>query len=311
MEEKKKKKTQVTKTEKKKENTGVKRQNNTSKKAKQKPTSKNNSKQSKKSTPKKEIKKNSSSKVTTTKKSSPKEVKQLPKKEVKTLPKEETQENLEKTIIFDGNQSKNILEVVDKLEEENIVLDDKVIKRSKTNKIIIFILVLLIAIVICATIGYLVSEYAKSEENNQTINSNVYKKVNSNYKNINEIEEDSKQSSIVTPTEYDNIEDITLADFEKKAYNKEDMTIFISSTTCYHSITFESIVDKVYGSLNKKIYRINITSLTDDEVKKFRTYYAFEGTPTIFTIKNGVVTAETTGTMTTEGLTKWVKENSV
>lgn len=311
MEEKKKKKTQVTKTEKKKENTGVKRQNNTSKKTKQKPTSKNNSKQSKKSTPKKEIKKNSSSKVTTTKKSSSKEVKQLPKKEVKTLPKEETQENLEKTIIFDGNQSKNILEVVDKLEEENIVLDDKVIKRSKTNKIIIFILVLLIAIVICATIGYLVNEYAKSEENNQTINSNVYKKVNSNYKNINEIEEDSEQSSIVTPTEYDNIEDITLADFEKKAYNKEDMTIFISSTTCYHSITFESIVDKVYGSLNKKIYRINITSLTDDEVKKFRTYYAFEGTPTIFTIKNGVVTAETTGTMTTEGLTKWVKENSV
>lgn len=311
MEEKKKKKTQVTKTEKKKENTGVKRQNNTSKKTKQKPTSKNNSKQSKKSNPKKEIKKNSSSKVTTTKKTSPKEVKQLPKKEVKTLPKEETQENLEKTIIFDGNQSKNILEVVDKLEEENIVLDDKVIKRSKTNKIIIFILVLLIAIVICATIGYLVNEYAKSEENNQTINSNVYKKVNSNYKNINEIEEDSEQSSIVTPTEYDNIEDITLADFEKKAYNKEDMTIFISSTTCYHSITFESIVDKVYGSLNKKIYRINITSLTDDEVKKFRTYYAFEGTPTIFTIKNGVVTAETTGTMTTEGLTKWVKENSV
>lgn len=261
-------------------------------------------------------KKSSATKETTKKTTTPKKVvKKTPPKKI-TTPKEEkleekktTSESLEKTIIFDGNQSKNILEVVDKLEEENVCLDDKVIKRSKIKKYIIIILTILIFVVIGSTIGYIVNTHIKEKENNQTLNSNIYKKVNANYKTINDIEE-NKDSSL-TEDEYENIEDITLAEFEKKNYNKENMTIFISSTTCYHSITFESVIDKVYGSLNKKIYRINITSLTDEEIERFRTYYAFKVTPTIFTIKDGIVTSEVTGTMTEEELTTWAKENSI
>lgn len=261
-------------------------------------------------------KKSTATKKTTKKATTPKKVvKKTPPKKI-TTPKEEkleekktTSESLEKTIIFDGNQSKNILEVVDKLEEENVCLDDKVIKRSKIKKYIIIILTILIFVVIGSTIGYIVNTHIKEKENNQTLNSNIYKKVNANYKTINDIEE-NKDSSL-TEDEYENIEDITLAEFEKKNYNKENMTIFISSTTCYHSITFESVIDKVYGSLDKKIYRINITSLTDEEIERFRTYYAFKVTPTIFTIKDGIVTSEVTGTMTEEELTTWAKENSI
>lgn len=261
-------------------------------------------------------KKSTATKKTTKKATTPKKVvEKTPPKKI-TTPKEEkleekktTSESLEKTIIFDGNQSKNILEVVDKLEEENVCLDDKVIKRSKIKKYIIIILTILIFVVIGSTIGYIVNTHIKEKENNQTLNSNIYKKVNANYKTINDIEE-NKDSSL-TEDEYENIEDITLAEFEKKNYNKENMTIFISSTTCYHSITFESVIDKVYGSLNKKIYRINITSLTDEEIERFRTYYAFKVTPTIFTIKDGIVTSEVTGTMTEEELTTWAKENSI
>lgn len=261
-------------------------------------------------------KKSTATKKTTKKTTTPKKVvKKTPPKKI-TTPKEEkleekktTSESLEKTIIFDGNQSKNILEVVDKLEEENVCLDDKVIKRSKIKKYIIIILTILIFVVIGSTIGYIVNTHIKEKENNQTLNSNIYKKVNANYKTINDIEEN--KGSSLTEDEYENIEDITLAEFEKKNYNKENMTIFISSTTCYHSITFESVIDKVYGSLNKKIYRINITSLTDEEIERFRTYYAFKVTPTIFTIKDGIVTSEVTGTMTEEELTTWAKENSI
>lgn len=261
-------------------------------------------------------KKSTATKKTTKKATTPKKVvKKTPPKKI-TTPKEEkleekktTSESLEKTIIFDGNQSKNILEVVDKLEEENVCLDDKVIKRSKIKKYIIIILTILIFVVIGSTIGYIVNTHIKEKENNQTLNSNIYKKVNANYKTINDIEE-NKDSSL-TEDEYENIEDITLAEFEKKNYNKENMTIFVSSTTCYHSITFESVIDKVYGSLDKKIYRINITSLTDEEIERFRTYYAFKVTPTIFTIKDGIVTSEVTGTMTEEELTTWAKENSI
>ena len=269
-------------------------------------------KASTKATPKKSSATKKTTKTTTTPK---KVVKKTPPKKI-TTPKEEkleekktTSESLEKTIIFDGNQSKNILEVVDKLEEENVCLDDKVIKRSKIKKYIIIILTILIFVVIGSTIGYIVNTHIKEKENNQTLNSNIYKKVNANYKTINDIEEN--KGSSLTEDEYENIEDITLAEFEKKNYNKENMTIFISSTTCYHSITFESVIDKVYGSLNKKIYRINITSLTDEEIERFRTYYAFKVTPTIFTIKDGIVTSEVTGTMTEEELTTWAKENSI
>lgn len=261
-------------------------------------------------------KKSTATKKTTKKATTPKKVvKKTPPKKI-TTPKEEkleekktTSESLEKTIIFDGNQSKNILEVVDKLEEENVCLDDKVIKRSKIKKYIIIILTILIFVVIGSTIGYIVNTHIKEKENNQTLNSNIYKKVNANYKTINDIEEN--KGSSLTEDEYENIEDITLAEFEKKNYNKENMTIFVSSTTCYHSITFESVIDKVYGSLDKKIYRINITSLTDEEIERFRTYYAFKVTPTIFTIKDGIVTSEVTGTMTEEELTTWAKENSI
>lgn len=261
-------------------------------------------------------KKSRATKKTTKKTTTPKKVVEKTQPKKITTPKEEkleekktTSESLEKTIIFDGNQSKNILEVVDKLEEENVCLDDKVIKRSKIKKYIIIILTILIFVVIGSTIGYIVNTHIKEKENNQTLNSNIYKKVNANYKTINDIEE-NKDSSL-TEDEYENIEDITLAEFEKKNYNKENMTIFISSTTCYHSITFESVIDKVYGSLDKKIYRINITSLTDEEIERFRTYYAFKVTPTIFTIKDGIVTSEVTGTMTEEELTTWAKENSI
>ena len=64
------------------------------------------------------------------------------------------------------------------------------------------------------------------------------------------------------------------------------MTVIVTSTTCYYSMEYEPIVDEVYKDLNQVIYRINITSLTTEEVKRFRTYYAFKETPTIFQIKN-------------------------
>ena len=203
-------------------------------------------------------KKSRATKKTTKKTTTPKKVvKKTPPKKI-TTPKEEkleekktTSESLEKTIIFDGNQSKNILEVVDKLEEENVCLDDKVIKRSKIKKYIIIILTILIFVVIGSTIGYIVNTHIKEKENNQTLNSNIYKKVNANYKTINDIEE-NKDSSL-TEDEYENIEDITLAEFEKKNYNKENMTIFVSSTTCYHSITFVAIRSFLAGDRNLRV----------------------------------------------------------
>lgn len=247
-------------------------------------------------------------KVETKKNVTKKEV--VKKKIVKEVPK--TQEDkLEKKIIFDGTESKNIADVVNKLEEDNIILEDKVVKRSKARKITIYILILLIIGIIVATTTYVVKEQINIKENKQTLNSNVYKKVSRKYKTINDIKkENNPNKENKDEIKYSNIETITLSTFEEKALKKEDMTVLIASTTCYHCITFEPIVNEVFKNADKKIYRIDIISLTDEEITRFRTYYSFTIAPTIFTIKNGIVTSEASGTMTKDELTTWVSNNA-
>ena len=225
-------------------------------------------------------------------------VKQVPKK------KEPTKEELlERTLIFDGRENKNLTEVVEKLENENVVLEDKVIKRSKVKKVIIIILTALIAAVITATTIYVVYGEMKKAENNQTLNSNIYRKVANNYKTISDIKESQKSDAedSIEEIKYSNIKTLTLADFERKVLEKEDMVILISSTTCYHCITFEPTINEVLVEQNKNIYRINITAFTKEEDARFRTYYAYTIAPTIFTVK---------GTISKEELSNWIKENA-
>lgn len=289
-----------------------------------------------KTTPKKTATKTtttkSSSKKPTTKKVAAKTTtktvtKSAPKKKVtktsstskvkKPVVKLTEEELLEKTIIFDGRQNQNLAEVVEKLEEKNIVLEDKVIKRSKGKKIAIIVLTVLIFAIIIATTAYVVKhELSKGPIDNkaETLNSNIYKKVVENYKTIGAINKENSKNNdeskvSIEDIEYDNISTITLKEFEEKILDKEDMTILISSTTCYPCITFEPTISEVYSKLNKTIYRINITAMSKEEKERFRTYYKFTLTPTIFTIKDGYVKSEITGNKTSEELTNWVNQN--
>ena len=87
------------------------------------------------------------------------------------------------------------------------------------------------------------------------------------------------------------------------------MVVIVTSTTCLFCVEYEPIVDEVFRELDKKIYRINITTLSDKEIDRFRTYYAFKKTPTIFTIKNGIVKKDLVGKKTKNELTNWLKQN--
>ena len=235
-----------------------------------------------------------------------------------TLNKEEAkekvnkEENLEKTLIFDGTQNKNLEEVVDKLEEDNVVLKDKVIKRSKVKKVVIIILIIAILSIIIGTSAYVVNERNKEKENNQTINSNIYNKVSKNLEKGDNQEEsenvtvdsDDSESAI----KYENIKTISLNEFEDKVVDKEDMIILVSKGTCYACLSYEPIVDEVFKDNKKIIYRIDVSSLNDEETERFRSYYAFLGTPSIFRIKDGIVSSEIIKTKSKEDLDEWVKE---
>lgn len=224
------------------------------------------------------------------------------------------EEQLEKTLIFDGRENQNLIEVVEKLEEQNVVLEDKVIKRSKFKKIAIIVLTILIIGIIAATTMYVVNAEVERKESNQTINSNIYKKVAKKYKTISEINKQAKKDketavNAIEEIEYSNIKTISLTEFETKILEKENMTILIASSTCYPCITFEPTINEVYKEKNSVIYRINISLLTENEINRFRTYYAFKVTPTIFTIKDGIATSESTGVLSKDELISWIDEN--
>lgn len=270
----------------------------------------------KKTQPKKKVnnKQNSQNKPTPKKVVNKKKSTPQKKVQVKELSKEE---QLEKTLIFDGRQNQNLVEVVEKLEESNVVLEDKVIKRSKVKKVIIIILTILIFGIIAATTYYTINNETIRRESNQTLNSNIYKKVARNYKTISEINKQEKKdkkndtaADTIEEIDYSNIKTISLTDFERKILEKENMTVLVASSTCYPCLTFEPIINEVYQEKEATIYRINISMLSADEVNRFRTYYAFKVTPTIFSIKDGIATSESTGVLSKEELISWIDKNA-
>ena len=275
----------------------------------------------KKEEDKKETKKKTTPKTTTTKKETKVKVvkeevaKKTPTKKVtKKVEKEEPkkqptkEELLDRTMIFDGAQKKNLKEVVENLEKENVVLKDKVIKRSKVKKVLIIILVLaMLGFMIFAgvVLGKELYQYYKQSEEVETLNSNLYDKVNVyrdeiKDKTVAKKDEDEKDSVL---------QQITLTEFEKKVLDKENMTILISSSTCLYCMQFEPTVEEVLKEQEKTIYVIEINSMKEKEINRFREYYPFTITPTIFTIKDGSIIAEQEGITSKDKLTEWVTKN--
>ena len=329
MAEDKKKKTTVKEEKKTTTTKKVNNKNNNKKQNNKGTNSKNQSKKNNRPAPKKQPVKKAAPKKAEVKKEQPK--KEQPKKIekpkvekveekpiVKELPEEVIQVEvevdvknedtvLEKTLIFDGRENQNLAEVVEKLENNNVILEDKIIKRSKAKKIAVTILTILIFVTIIGTIIYVINSEREQENNSQTLNSNIFDKVSNNYSSIDDIDTEKKTENDLGEENFEYIETITLGEFEKKILEKEDMYVAITSTTCYYSIEYESIMNEVFKGLDKKIYRINITSLTSGETTRLRTYYAFEETPTIFQVKKGIVTKELVGKQGKNTLKNWVK----
>ena len=329
MAEDKKKKTTV-KEEKKTTTTKKVNNKNNNKKTNNKGTSsKNKSNKNNKPVQKKQQVKKAAPKKTEVKKEQPKkeqpkkvETPKIEKVEEKPIAKEVPEEViqvevevdvknedtvLEKTLIFDGRENQNLAEVVENLENNNVILEDKIIKRSKGKKIAVTILTILIFVTIIGTIIYVINSEREQENNNQTLNSNIFDKVSNNYSSVDDIDTEKKTENDLGEENFKNIETITLGEFEKKILEKENMYVAITSTTCYYSVEYESVMNEVFQELDKKIYRLNITSLTSAETARLRTYYAFQETPTIFQVKKGIVTKELIGKQGKNTLKNWVK----
>lgn len=245
----------------------------------------------------------------------PKKSKEQKKEEIKEkiddIAKENT-EQLEKTMIFDGSQRKNLEDVVNKLNEDNIILKDKVVKRNPVNRNIIIILSVAIITIIIGCIIYSIN-YSKNNktenDNNSILNTDNYNKIETvdgtNNNSNNNSDNDSNDQ-----IKYSNIENISIDDFEVKIAEGENITALISSETCYFCVTFEPIANDVLKEQNQVAYRLNITNMSTEEVNRLRNYYAFTSTPTLLSIKNGAVATATEGALSAEEFTEWLKNNS-
>lgn len=280
-------------------------------KNKQTTRSKNNPK--KKTTAKKTTTKvNEKKKTTTTKKVStttnnPKKtpatkkvVKEVNKKNVEPL-------ELEKTLVFNGLEEKNVKEVVENLEQEKIVTDDKVIEKNPKNKYIIAVIAILIVLTIGIATSYVLSEVGKGKSKHDNSN-NIFEKIQQAEKKTDNEQKNEEPKSIEEAT-YSTIKTITLHEFEQKVLAKENMNIIVSSSTCYYCLAFEPIVHEVLTELNKSVYRINTFTMNDEDLSTFREYYAYTTTPTIFTVTDGYIKNELVGARSKEKFMEWAKDN--
>ena len=226
------------------------------------------------------------------------------------IEKEITKEELlERTVIIDGLTKDNLNEVVNNIEEDNIVLKNKVIKRSKVKKIMIIIISVLIATLIIGTAIYaFISTFKdKDELAKSSVDSNILEKVQKQQDRQGEIEEE--KTNYTTGEYYDNIKQMDLRGFENKVLNGENFNAMIFSSTCLACAQFEKTMQPVLEELDVIVYKIDVIQLSDADRAILEDYYSFNITPTLFTVRDGVIKSELVGNHPTDEFKIWAEEN--
>ena len=295
--------------------------NNTNKKVNtSKKVAANNHKPAKKVTPQKPNNKKVAKKVAPKKVEPAKKVQPKPtpkpvetKKPTPEVKKEVTkEEKLERTMIFDGTQRKNLADVVNKMGEEKIVLKDKVVKRSKFNRYVIYALIVLILATIVYSYFGVRKEIKKSNQKNEPTS---FERLNADELGKNGISDvrntasDTGQAGNVE-IPYPNLKTITVDEFEVKVAEGEKMIVMISSETCSFSIVAEKDYNQVLSEEKRIMYRLDITTMTDEENTRLRNYYPYTATPTVIAVKDGAVVSEVEGRQSISEFRSWVKNNS-
>ena len=214
-------------------------------------------------------------------------------------------EALEKTIIINGLEKKNIEEVAKKIEEKKV---QKVDESDRPRiLVIVFVAILMIALVIFTVIKVINNEKVETGE---TIGSNIAEKIEKG-----EIKEPSKLPS--DPEEekeyketYDAIKLVSLGEFQNAFRANPEMAVLVMSSTCYYCAEFEPVVNEVLKEQGKVIYEFDLARMSDEDIATLRSYYYFTSTPTIFTIgKDGKVASDIEGYQDKNTFSEWAEKN--
>lgn len=188
--------------------------------------------------------------------------------------------------------------------KEQETLDDS----KEDNKAIIFLIGLMIIIFI---IGLLyIYDYSKKENQNNNDNKPTVindEKLNlDEAKSVNNVENNSKKDS---KTNYENIKEISIKEYQEKLNNNEKMIVLIASKYCGSCSSFEPVFNKSLSLVKLKAYKIDVATLTTEEKNLFNSLFNITGTPTTFIIENGSQKASIIGYRSKEATTSWLNEN--
>lgn len=215
--------------------------------------------------------------------------------------KEYLNNDLERTIIIDGDQARNLKEVVQNLEERTIYKENRPIQRNPLKKYLILFLSISIAILVIATTIYVVKNLEDKEEKT---NDNIYEIVKKETKDKN-----LSLSVKMEDTSYEHIKEINLSSLEQYVLERKNFNLVVFSSTCFACAKYEPVLEQVLENREEVIYRIDVTKLEKEEIVQLRKYYAYETTPTILKINNGQIISELVGRKDEEELTKWLSSN--
>lgn len=100
---------------------------------------------------------------------------------------------------------------------------------------------------------------------------------------------------------------MTVSDLEQKMNDKESFTVYLYSPTCSHCIEFNPILEKFLTDNNYKIGKLNVDDGYSDLSRLLGD--KFQGTPSIFTFKDGEIQDYSVGKKSAEELVKYQKKN--
>lgn len=92
---------------------------------------------------------------------------------------------------------------------------------------------------------------------------------------------------VFTDSEDKYIKEISLSELTEKIEKKDSFILFIKQTDCSHCKSFTPKFVSALKENNLTSYALNITNLSEEDMKEYKKMFDVEGTPTVLFYKDG------------------------
>lgn len=270
----------------KKENTELKKKS--TKTSKNGSTKKNTRAKSEPSTKSSSVKTKKTASITKAKKTIPKEVKE-PKKQI--LEVTEVIEEPKKITKDDELAKTVILEDLFKIERKNAV-----------NYRLVVYLIAFSVVILIGGFCYIYDFLKEENKPKESYNLDEYFDENGNLNKVQEKE--------VSSSNYQNIKEITIEEYQMRLEHKEKMLVLVASNKCGICKNYEPILNEVLEEKNIRAYKIDIANFTkSEESELFNSLFNITGVPVTFIVENGEIKTSQTGGKSKEITKEFINNN--